>query len=69
MKDGIPLIYWTFRSAWTVLHFLVVLAAATVLLWWGIKDGNGERLLGAALHHLLEVQRTVARAIPWPWSA
>jgi hypothetical protein len=69
VKDGIPLIYWTFRTAWTVLHFLVVLTAVAVLLGWAIKNGNGERVLGGATRDLLDVQRTVARAIPWPWAA
>lgn len=69
MRDGIPLIYWTFRAAWTVLHVALVLTAAAALLVWSVRDGNAERVLGGALHDLLDVQRAVARAIPWPWSA
>ncbi|MBL7489626.1 hypothetical protein I6A60_05480 [Frankia sp. AgB1.9] len=69
MKDGIPLVYWTFRTAWTALHFLVVLTAAILLLWLYLRGGDGNRALGSALHDLLDVQRAVARAIPWPWRA
>lgn len=69
MKDNIPLIYWTFRSAWTVLHVLVVLAAASLLLWWALKDGNAERLFETAKYDLLELQYSVANAIPWPWDS
>jgi hypothetical protein len=68
MKDGIPIIYWTFRSAWTALHFLVVLVTAIVLLWWAVKGGNADRLFETARSDLLDVQRRVASAIPWPWS-
>lgn len=69
MKHNIPVVYWTFRSAWTVLHFLIVLTAAAVLLWWALKDGNGERVVETAKNDLLDLQHRVASAIPWPWGA
>jgi len=69
VKNNIPVVYWTFRSAWTVLHFLIVLTAAAVLFWWALKDGNGERLFETAKNDLLDLQHRVASAIPWPWGA
>ncbi|MBX6388708.1 MAG: hypothetical protein IRZ08_06875 [Frankia sp.] len=69
MKDGVPVVYWMFRSAWTVLHLLLVLSAGVLVLWWGIDDGNARRLLGPVMSGLLDVQSAVAGAIPWPWDA
>jgi hypothetical protein len=68
MKDNIPLVYWTFRTAWTAVHFLAVLTAMFLVIWWAFVDGNGGRLLGGGMHDLLDVQRAVARVIPWPWN-
>ena len=67
MRDGIPWSYWTFRTAWTVLHFVVVLVAVGLLLRWALDNDNAKRLLESAWGNLLEVQRRVGEAIPWPW--
>jgi HAMP domain-containing protein len=69
MKDNIPPIYWTFRTAWTVLHVLIVVIAVLLLVRWGMTDGNAERLLDTAKNDLLDMQQRVARAVPWPWDS
>lgn len=69
MKDNIPLIYWTFRAVWTVLHLLIVAAAVAVLLGWALSDNNAERLFESAMYVLLDLQQQVASAIPWPWDS
>jgi hypothetical protein len=69
MKDNIPLIYWTFRTAWTLLHFLIVAAATAFLLSWALTDNNAVHLFESAKYDVLELQQRVANAIPWPWDA
>ncbi|CCQ45058.1 hypothetical protein ARTSIC4J27_991 [Pseudarthrobacter siccitolerans] len=69
MKDNVPLIYWTFRTAWTVLHFLLVAVATAVLIWWALSDNNAERIIESAIHDVLDLQQRVASAVRWPWGA
>ncbi|MGV1004579.1 MAG: hypothetical protein ACOYEV_07395 [Candidatus Nanopelagicales bacterium] len=68
MKNNVPLIYWTFRMAWTVLHFVVVAAAAAALLIWAVTDDRAARAIEPATDSVLTLQQQVANAIPWPWS-
>ncbi|WP_247666216.1 hypothetical protein [Nocardiopsis sp. B62] len=67
MRDGIPLVYRTFRNSWTVLHVLLVLAGVAALVWWW-REGNLVTLLTAFLEGLLTIQRNVGGLVPWPWS-
>jgi hypothetical protein len=69
MKDNIPLNYWTFRTAWSLLHFVIVAAAMTMLLYWSFTDSNALRIFASAKHGVLELQQSVANAIPWPWDS
>lgn len=68
MRGNIPAIYWTFRSAWTVLHFVLVFAATALLVSWALTNGNGERLFRSATDHVQEFHHAVANSVPWPWS-
>lgn len=67
MRDGIPLVYRTFRNSWTVLHVLLVLVGVGALVWWW-REGNLVMLLTAFLEGLLAIQRNVGGLVPWPWS-
>lgn len=69
MKDNVPQIFWTFRTAWTLLHVLIVVAATAVLLWWALADRHAVRIFDPAKDHVLNVQHRVSNAIPWPWKA
>lgn len=69
MKKNIPVVYWTFRSAWTIMHFIVVMAAAWGLFMWAAEDGRAARIWESSKDNLLEVQQRVSNAIPWPWAA
>ncbi|MFT4188841.1 MAG: hypothetical protein QM621_09705 [Aeromicrobium sp.] len=69
MKDGIPLIYWTFRTCWSVVHLVLVALAVIALLVWSFTDNNAQRLLDSALYDLMEMQSAVASFIPWPWDS
>ena len=69
MKDDIPLVYWTFRTAWTVVHLLVILVLALLLFSWAFTDNNAERLIGSSTDALLDLQRRVASAVPYPWDS
>lgn len=68
MRGNVPAIYWTFRTAWTVLHFVLVLAATALLLSWALRNGNGEHLFHSATDRVQEFHDKVANSIPWPWS-
>lgn len=68
MKNGIPSIYWTFRMVWTFAHFLIVAAAAAVLLTWALTNHNAERAFEPAKDNVLELQQRVSNIIPWPWA-
>lgn len=68
MKDDIPLVYWTFRSVWTVVHVFIVAVLTVLLLWWALTNGNAERIFQARWEDLLYMQRVIANAIPFPWS-
>lgn len=68
MKDGVPRIYWTFRAAWTLLHFLIVAAASAVLLIWALDNNNAQRIFESSAIRVLDVQERVSQLIPWPWA-
>lgn len=67
MKTTIPGAYRTFRSAWTVLHFVVVAAAVAWLLRWALENDNAVRIFESSTTDVLEVQQQVSNVIPWPW--
>jgi hypothetical protein len=67
MKGGIPFVYWAFRNAWTTLHFVIVVAAAALLISWSLTNDNAGHLLGSAKENLLALQQRVASAVPYPW--
>lgn len=69
MKDKVPLIYWTFRTAWTLLHFVVVAVAAAALLTWALADDHAVRAFEPARDNVLQLQERVSNVIPWPWAA
>ncbi|WP_206063138.1 hypothetical protein [Nocardioides sp. HDW12B] len=68
MKNGIPLIYWTFRTAWTLMHFVIVAAAAAALLTWALADNRAVRIWDTSKTNVLDVQQRVSNVIPWPWA-
>ena len=68
MKDKVPLIYWTFRTAWTLVHFVVVAVAAAALLTWALADDHAVRAFAPARDNVLKVQERVSNVIPWPWA-
>ncbi|CUR58042.1 conserved exported hypothetical protein [metagenome] len=68
MKNNIPVIYWTFRTAWTLLHFIIVAAAAVALLAWAVTDNHAVRAFEPARDNVLDLQERVSNAIPWPWA-
>ncbi|MEU3016151.1 MULTISPECIES: hypothetical protein [unclassified Nocardiopsis] len=67
MRDGVPLVYRTFRNSWTVLHVLLVVAAGAALVWWW-REGNLVELLTTFFDGLLALQRSVGGLVRWPWS-
>lgn len=67
MKDGVPLAHWRFRTAWTTVHVLLVIAGTAALVWWGLTNGNAARLWTDSWEGLLGFQQEVANTIPWPW--
>lgn len=69
MKDSIPVIYWTFRTAWTLLHFVIVAVAAAALLNWALADDHAVRAFEPARDNVLKLQDRVSNVIPWPWAA
>ena len=69
MKDDIPVVYWTFRTAWTVVHLLVILLLTLLLFAWAFTDNNAERLIESSTDALLDLQRRVASAVPYPWDS
>ena len=68
MKNGIPAIYWTFRSAWTVMHFVLAAAAAAALVAWSLADSHAVRIWETSRTNVLYAQCRVSNAIPWPWA-
>jgi hypothetical protein len=68
MKSSIPLIYWTYRMAWTGLHFIIVAAMAAALLSWALADSHAVRIWETSKTNVLEAQKRVSNAIPWPWA-
>lgn len=69
MKDDVPVIYWTFRLAWTVVHFVVVAVVAAFILTWALEDDRVVRAFEPAQEGLLQAQERVSNVIPWPWAA
>lgn len=68
MKGMIPRGYVAFRTAWTVLHVLIVAVGAYFLVRWGITDDNAVRLYRDSMDSLFGLQRAVSQFIPFPWS-
>jgi len=68
MKNNVPLMYWSFRMAWTLLHFLIVAAATAALLIWALTDQHAVRAFEPARDNVLNLQQRVSRVIPWPWA-
>lgn len=68
MKNNIPVIYWTFRYAWTFMHFVIVAAAAAALLTWALADNHAVRIWETSKTNVLDVQYRVSNVIPWPWA-
>ncbi len=68
MKNNIPAIYWMFRNAWTVMHFLVVAAVATVMVSWALADSHAIRIWDTLKSNVLYAQCRASNAIPWPWA-
>jgi hypothetical protein len=67
MKTTIPGAYRSFRSAWTVLHFVVIAAAVAWLLRWALENDNAVRMFESSTADVLQVQQQVSNVIPWPW--
>jgi hypothetical protein len=67
VKDGIPPVYWTFRSAWSILHFLIVIVFSVVVVGWVIREDTAERMFLGTRDYLLVTQDRVASSVPWPW--
>lgn len=67
--DGVPAVYRRFRDAWTLVHVLLVLAGTAALVWWGLSDGNAERLWYRSWGALFEFQQAAAGIVSWPWES
>lgn len=67
MEDGIPKVYWRFRTVWTVVHVLLVVAGTGALTWWGLTGGNAARLWAESWEGLFGFQQEVVSIVPWPW--
>lgn len=68
MKDDMPVIYWTFRTVWTLIHFALVAAAVAFLLTWAFTDNQAIRTSESAKISVLGLQHRVSNLIPWPWA-
>lgn len=68
MKNNIPVIYWFFRTVWTLIHFIIVAMATAALLTWALTDNHALRIWETSKTNVLEVQQRVSNAIPWPWA-
>lgn len=67
MKDDVPVLYWTFRTVWTLIHFALVAATAAFLLTWAVTDNQAVRTWDSAKTSVLGLQHRISNLIPWPW--
>lgn len=67
MRNGIPVVYWTFRVLWTVVHFVIVVMAVVGLTTWAVTDNNAVRIFEPVRDNVLMLQQRVSNLIPWPW--
>lgn len=69
MKNGIPNVYWSFRSAWSATH-LVMLAVLTVwLAGWLLQDSHGEQMFNEGSAWVEDLSNQLASWVPFPWDA
>src|SRR4051794_25107967 len=68
MKNNSPGSYWTFRTAWTIVHVVVVAAAVGALLTWALNSHTPVRIFESSKSNVLDAQQRVSNAIPWPWA-
>jgi hypothetical protein len=67
MRDGMPLSYLIFRTAWSVIHLVLLAACFALLYWWAISDGHGAAAFSAWSVWSESVFQTVFHLIPFPW--
>ena len=67
MTNNVPGTYRTFRTAWTILHFVVVAAVVAASLRWALENDNAVRIFESSKTDVLVVQQEVSNVIPWPW--
>jgi hypothetical protein len=67
MRNGIPNAYYLFRTAWSVMHLVLLVALLVAVILWSVHDGQGARFLSAWWRTSLSISATIFHALPFPW--
>jgi hypothetical protein len=67
VRHDIPTAYAAFRTAWSVVHFVLLAALFVVVLRWWFDDGQGGRLLAGWWQTSVSVSAAIFNALPFPW--
>ncbi len=67
MKNDPPITYKLYRVLWSIVHFVLVGFAVIAVAIWFIHNNEGVHLVMSIWGRIMDIQRTVANAIPFPW--
>ena len=67
MRNGIPTAYYLFRTAWSVIHLVMLAALLVAVILWSVHDGQGARFIAAWWRMSISISATIFHALPFPW--
>ena len=67
MRNGIPIAYYLFRTAWSVMHLVMLAALLVAVILWSVHDGQGVRFLSDWWRMSVGISATIFHAMPFPW--
>jgi hypothetical protein len=65
MRNGIPNAYYLFRTAWSVMHLVMLAALLVAVILWSAHDGQGARFIAAWWRMSLSISATIFHALPF----
>lgn len=68
MRNGVPIVYWVYRNIWTGVHLAIVVVVVVLAIGWA-QGETAEGMYTEVADWTLNLQHTVASAVPFPWGA
>jgi hypothetical protein len=67
MRNGIPIAYYLFRTAWSVMHLVLLAALLVAVVMWFVHDGQGVRFISAWWRISISISAAIFHVLPFPW--